>query len=289
MSTTNRVKTTTTFFTSRPLWKISSAIEKTCKECVTMEQVKVQYIGKKPSLNEPIFIEGLPGVGNVGKLAVEHLIETLKAKKFAEVYSKDFPPQVFINTDGTVKLVNNEFFYWKAKKKDQRDLVLLTGDYQGLSAQGQYELVEKILDVIEEVGVKDMYTLGGYGLGHEIEEPAVLFAVTKKTLVKDIKKYGATFRKNEPGGGIIGASGLLLGLGKLRGLNGVCFMGETPGYLVDPKSAKAVLKIINKITNIDVDMSQLEKKAKEIEIIAQQLHEIESQTKDRHDELRYIG
>jgi len=230
-----------------------------------MDYVTVKYIGKKPKLKDPILIEGLPGIGNVGKLAVEHLIDTIGAVKFAELYSKDFPPQVFINTDGTITLVNNEFYYWKAKKKNQRDLILLTGDYQGLSSQGQYELVEKILDVSKELGVKEMYTLGGYGLGHEIEAPKVLCATTDKQLVKQMKKYGAVFKKNEPGGGIVGASGLLLGLGKLHGFEGACFMGETPGYLVDPKSAKAVLKILMKITNIDVSLTALEKKAKEIE------------------------
>jgi hypothetical protein len=254
-----------------------------------METVTVRYVSKKPKLNNPILIEGLPGIGNVGKLAVEHLIEMVNAKKFAELYSKDFPPQVFINTDGTIKLVNNEFYYWKEKKKKQNDLVLLTGDYQGLSSQGQYELVESILNVIEEIGVKQMYTLGGYGLGHEIRNPKVLFATTDKNLVKTIKKYGAVFKKNEPGGGIIGASGLLLGLGKIRGLQGTCFMGETPGYLVDPKSAKAVLKILTKITNIEVDLSRLEEKAKEIELIAQQLSEMESMGKEKSDEIRYIG
>ena len=254
-----------------------------------MKQVTVKYVAKKPKLKNPILIEGLPGIGNVGKLAVEHLIEKMNAKKFAELYSKDFPPQVFINTDGTVKLVNNEFYYWRSKKKNQRDLVLLTGDYQGLSAQGQYELVEKILDVMKDLGVKEMFTLGGYGLGHEIKEPKVLFATTEKTLVKKIEKYGAVFKQNEPGGGIIGASGLLLGLGKLRGFKGVCFMGETPGYLVDPASAKAVLKILIKITNIDVDLSRLEKKAKEIENIAKQLQEMEGLSKEKSDELRYIG
>ena len=102
-----------------------------------MEAVTVKYVDKKPKLKDPILIEGLPGIGNVGKLAVEHLIETTKAKKFAELYSKDFPPQVFINSDGTIKLVNNEFYYRKAKKKNQRDIILLTGDYQGLSSRGQ--------------------------------------------------------------------------------------------------------------------------------------------------------
>ena len=254
-----------------------------------MDYVTVKYTTKKPELKNPILIEGLPGIGNVGKLAVEHLIDSINAVKFAELYSKDFPPQVFINTDGTVKLVNNEFYYWKAKKKKQRDLILLTGDYQGLSSHGQYELVEKILDIAEKFGVKEMFTLGGYGLGHEIETPKVLCATTDKNLVKTMKKHGAVFKKNEPGGGIVGASGLLLGLGMLRGIKGTCFMGETPGYLVDPNSAKAVLKILTKITNVNVSLAELEKKAKEIEYIAHQLREMENLSKEKTDDLKYIG
>jgi len=255
-----------------------------------MDMVSLRYTSKKPKLKNPILIEGLPGIGNVGKLAVEHLIDTLKAKKFAEIHSKDFPPQVFINPDGTVKLANNEFYYWKAKKKNQMDLILLTGDYQGLSSNGQYELVEKILDIAEEFGAKEIYTLGGYGLGHEMESPKVLCATTSKNLVKSMKKHGAIFKKNEPGGGIVGASGLLLGLGGLRGIQGACLMGETPGYLVDPKSAKAVLKILMKVTNVNVSLSALEKKAKEIEHIAHQLREMEgSMSKEKSEELKYIG
>jgi hypothetical protein len=134
-----------------------------------------------------------------------------------------------------------------------------------------------------------MFTLGGYGLGHEIQTPKVLCATTDKNLVKTMKKHGAVFKKNEPGGGIVGASGLLLGLGILRGIKGTCLMGETPGYLVDPNSAKAVLKILTKITNVNVSLSELEKKAKEIEYIAHQLREMENLSKEKTDDLKYIG
>ena len=82
-----------------------------------MEYVNVKYVSKKPKLNDPLLIEGLPGIGNVGKLAVEHLIDSINATKFAELYSKDFPPQVFINPDGTIELVKNEFYFWKKKKR----------------------------------------------------------------------------------------------------------------------------------------------------------------------------
>jgi len=54
----------------------------------------IMVMRERPDLRAPILIEGLPGVGNVGKLAAEHLVEQMKAVKFADIYSKHFPPQV---------------------------------------------------------------------------------------------------------------------------------------------------------------------------------------------------
>ena len=44
-----------------------------------------------------------------------------------------------------------------------------------------------------------------------------------------------------------------------------------------------------KITNINVNLAALEKKAKEIENIAHQLKEIEGIGKEKSEELKYIG
>ncbi|NLU03902.1 MAG: proteasome assembly chaperone family protein, partial [Methanothermobacter sp.] len=54
-------------------------------------------------LSSPIFIEALPGIGHVGKLAADHIIDELKAVKFAELYSPSFPPQVLVDEDGIVE------------------------------------------------------------------------------------------------------------------------------------------------------------------------------------------
>ena len=56
-----------------------------------MDYIAVNYLKRKPKLNEPIFVEGLPGIGNVGKLAVEHLLDNINAVKFAELYRRIFP------------------------------------------------------------------------------------------------------------------------------------------------------------------------------------------------------
>jgi uncharacterized protein len=254
-----------------------------------VDPVELRILGEA-KVRRPVFVEGLPGVGNVGKLAAEHLIDELKATKFAEVLSKDFPPQVFVLPNGTVKLVNNEIYYWRGKKKGQRDLILLTGDYQGLSSQGQYEIVDRVLGLLQKHGVKEIYTLGGYGLGRMVPKPGVLGAATDAELVKEMKKHGVAFREDEPGGGIVGASGLFLGLGALRGMRGVCLMGETSGYIVDPKSAQAVLEILAKILHVDIKFDRLETKAREMDRITQQLREMERKASEKGpEELRYIG
>jgi hypothetical protein len=67
----------------------------------------------------------------------------------------------------------------------------------------------------------------------------------------------------EKGGGpIIGAAGLLLGLGRLRGLRGICLLGETHGIVVDHRAAQAVLEVLTEILGVKLDLSNLEQRAK---------------------------
>ena len=249
-----------------------------------IKEASVVYY-KRPRLKEPILIEGLPGVGNVGKLAAEHLIDEIKAKKFAEIYSNDFPPQVLIDDNGIIKLVRNELYYWRGDKH----LIILVGDYQGLSSRGQYMLAEAVLDIAQKYGTKMIYTLGGYGTGMDVEKPRVTGAATDKELVKELKKHGVNF-KDEPGGGIIGASGLLLGLGKLRGMRGACLMGETSGYIVDPNSAREVTKVLMKLLGIDISLAKLDEKADEVKKITERIKSLErSAESEEREDLRYIG
>ena len=252
-----------------------------------MDDVKVIY-KEKPELKDPVLIEGLPGVGNVGKLAAEHLVDQLKATKFVEIYSKYFPPQVLVNDSGVVKLVNNEMFYVK-RPEATNDLVVLIGDYQGLTPDGQYELSDRVLALAEELGVKMMFTLGGYGLGKLVEKPRVLGAVTDEELIEDMKSHGVTFSKGEPGSGIVGASGLLLGLGKIHGLRSVCLMGETSGYFVDPKAAQVALEVLSRVLDFKLDFTDLEDKAEQIDALTSKLKESEPQPEPRKEDLGYIG
>ena len=259
-----------------------------------MKDTVVKYLVKPEDagLKNPVLVEGLPGIGHVGKLVAEHLIKELKAKKIIEIYSPHFPPQVIVNEDGTITMVRNEIYAWKSDGRAP-DLLILVGDYQSVTNEGHYELTGIYIDIAKKFGVKRIYTLGGYGIGKFVEEPFVLGAANSPSLVEEMISYGVEFRNSEPGGGIIGASGLLLGFAQEEGIEAVCLMGVTSGYMVDPKSAQAVLRVLMKALNLDVRTEELERRAEEMERIISRLKETESQLLTpqykRDEDLRYFG
>jgi hypothetical protein len=102
-----------------------------------------------------------------------------------------------------------------------------------------------------------------------------------------MEKVGVVFSRGEPGAGIVGASGLMLGLGRLYDMQAVCLMGETSGYLVDPRAASSLLAVLSPLIGIEVDKSQLETRAAEMEQVIAKLTESERTSDD--EALRYIG
>lgn len=90
-----------------------------------------------PAVKDVVLIEGLPGVGNVGKLAADHLVDHLEAKPWIDIASHDFPPQVNVQDDGTVDLVGCRLWVAPGARKGG-DMVMMTGDYQPMTLEGQY-------------------------------------------------------------------------------------------------------------------------------------------------------
>jgi len=235
----------------------------------------------QPDLNNPILVCGLPDVGFVAKQAVDYLIGKLKAKLFEEIYSPYFPSYVLIKKDGTVELMKNELYYWK--NTHGNDLILLTGNTQALSPEGQYELADQILSKAKNFGVKRVYTLAAYLVDRRLstEKPKVYGAVTNLNLKKELAEYGVKILDK---GNIRGFNGLLFGLAKLRNIEGICLLGETVSYttpsgrtVVDVKSAQVVLEVLTKILKIEVDFSDLEKQAKATEEFLRKIEEMERQ------------
>ena len=192
-------------------------------------------IYEKPELNDPVLIEGLPGIGFVANIAAMHLISELKAKRFAEIVSASFQDFAVTTEDGG------------------RDLVIWYGNTQALTTFGQYELVGKVLDLVQELGCRFVISIGGYKKEEVQPIPAVYSAATDQKTMKEALDLGTKVMV----GHIFGVAGLLIGLAKLRKLNGFAVLVDTLGMTPDASAARCALTTIGKYLGLDVDLSRL--------------------------------
>lgn len=220
--------------------------------------------------NNPVLIEGLPGLGLVGKIALRYLIKQLKPKKFAYLYSPHFPYFVLVNKKGNVRLLRGAFYYYQNPKGS--DIILFTGDSQSQTIEGQYEIADRMLDFSEKHGVKTIATIGGYRMEPK-EKPKVFIAATDQPLLHKALDAGATLSTS--GSPIVGTAGLILGLSKFKNIEALCLLGETRGYLPDPQAAKSVLEVLIGTFNFDLDLKGLDDEITKAEGMVTKLQAIE--------------
>jgi uncharacterized protein (TIGR00162 family) len=229
-------------------------------------RITVEII-ETPKLKNPSLICGLPGSGYVGKLALDYLIDELKGVPFANIFSSSFPPQVLIQPDGTVDLMKNTLYYCKGKS---HDLVLLGGDAQPVTPESEYEMADEITRICEKIGVTTIYTLAAYITGTFSKTQKVHGTSTSVEIVKQFTKHGILQMTT---GSITGMNGLIIGVGKKKGITGVCLLGETSGYVVDAKASKAVLEILSKMLDLKLDLTSISKKAQDTEQLVKTIEE----------------
>ncbi len=222
--------------------------------------IKAVYSSKKvPRLRSPILICGFPGSGYVGKLAIDHIIEELEGIHLADIYSTSFPPQVIIKNTGIVELMKNILYYVK-DSRSKHDFLFLTGDAQPVNSKVEYLLGEEIIKIAKNFGVTQVITLGAYITGMFVETPRVFGVATDDDGLKLLNSYSISKIDN---GSISGMNGILLGIGKINNLNGISLLGETSGYVIDANASKYILKKLLSIVDLDINMEDLEKKAKD--------------------------
>ena len=220
-----------------------------------------------PKLRTPTLICGFPGSGYVGKLAIDHMIEELKAVPFANMFSSSFPPQVLIQPDGTTDLMKNVLYYVRGQTTD---LILLSGDAQPVTPESEYEMAEEIAKICFEMGVKTIYTLAAYITGTFSKTPKVYGTSTVSKIVNEFEKYGVSIMNS---GSITGMNGLIIGVGKRKGIIGICLLGETSGYVVDAKASKIVLETLAKMLDLKLDLAGISKKAQDTEQLVKTIEE----------------
>ncbi|OIO36444.1 MAG: hypothetical protein AUJ74_02415 [Candidatus Omnitrophica bacterium CG1_02_44_16] len=222
---------------------------------------------KKPRLKNPILVAAWPGMGDVALKAALYLKDKLGAHEFAEMSSLDFfnPSGVWIDNS----LINapqypiGKFYFYKNPNSGP-DIVIFISDAQPFLEKG-YEYANEIVDFVITLKVKLVYTFAAMPLPIEhTETPDVHAAATKKEILDDFAKLNL---KTMPTGQISGLNGLILGVAKEKGIDGVCLLGEIPLYTIqieNPLASLAVLSVLAKALKIPLDLAELRKHASQV-------------------------
>ena len=217
------------------------------------------------NLKNPVLIEGLPGIGNVGKIVIDFLIDEIGAKKIYEISSYTLPHSVFINENNLVEMPKIEIYYKKSKNK-KNDFLFLAGDVQPSDEVSCYEFSKEIIDICKKHGCKDIITLGGIGLMDIPKKPHIYCTGNTKKAIDKYKCKGLNTKLYGVVGPIVGVSGLLLGMAE-KEMNAVALLAETYGHpmYLGVMGAKEILSFLNKKFKFGIKIEKLDKEMKEIE------------------------
>ena len=236
-------------------------------------------IHEKPTLNNPVLIEGLPGIGFVANIAALHLIRELEAELFAEIRSSSFQDLAVTTETGGTRSPINQLYYYK-NCDGGRDLIIWHGNTQALTTFGQYELCGRVLDIVEELSCHFIITLGGFKQEEITKTPQIYCAASDPETLKEALNLGAKIMVGQ----IFGIAGLSIGLGKLRGFKGFSLLVETLGTHPDANAARQALSTVNKFLNLKVDLSGLDAAAEKTKKTLESFGIIRRSTKEKKKE-----
>lgn len=236
-------------------------------------------IKNEVDLEEPTCIEGLPGVGLVGKIAADHIIDSFDMTYHAAVQCSGLPPVAIYHGEES-ELKPPVRLYADA----ERDLVVLHSEVP-IAAESRGEFADCVIEWIASNNVTPVFLSGlpqqdqeqGQGQADGSEQTEIggqrspeLFGVATGDGNAHLDTAGIVPPKQS--GVMSGPTGALLHEALDRDLTSVGLIVQANPQFPDPEASKALLDHgVSPITGIDIDTSALSEQAEEIQTARQQL------------------
>jgi uncharacterized protein len=216
----------------------------------------------KPSIRNPVLIEGFPGIGLVGNIATQYIVHERNMTYLGAMNSKFFPPLAVL-LSGVVNMPVRIY------EDPGKDLMVLTADIP-IHPLASYDIGKEVVSWAESLNVKEMVCLAGITVMSD--QHRVFAAVSQKELLEKIKDGTEIFEI----GTITGITGSIMNECRIRNLPAICLLGETASAEPDPRAAIATIETLNKIYKLDISTEKLEEQAEQIE---QQMSQLAQQMK----------
>jgi len=250
------------------------------------QSINIQQTTEK-ALKGSTFICGLPGVGLVGNIVANFLINNLKLEQIGIIDGVGFP-SISVVKNGVpnhpMRLYSGEQICNNGKCNQ---IVICVSDFVPPAALTK-DLVNSIFDWAEEKGCTSFITGEGFSVPpNNDEKEAIVYGITStessKQWISDAKVKPFEF------GTIGGFTGVLLNEGRLRSNNVLGLLAEVEEDIPDARAASKIIEAIDKLLlEIDLDPKPLLEEAASLEKELQKVTE-QVPTDSNNSVPRYIG
>ena len=201
-------------------------------------------------------VEGMPGVGLVGKLATDHLIDALDMTQFASVRGEGIPPITVF--DEAQRGVNSPIRLFV----DADESVLALRSDVPVHVMDAPLFAENLTEWLDDHDVVPIY-LGGLPTERDGDEVPTVQGLGLGDGVSRLEEQEIS--APDSGGMVSGPAGALLSEAADVDLDAVGLLVETDPRFPDPQGAHALVKNgINPIAGLDVGSDRLVEEAEEI-------------------------
>ncbi|ADQ67192.1 ATP-grasp superfamily enzyme [Halogeometricum borinquense DSM 11551] len=223
---------------------------------------KIAVLDDSVSLSEPTMVEGLPGVGLVGKIAADHLVEAFDMVHYGNLHC-DGIPKVAVYHEGDPELSTPVRLYADA----ERDLLVLQSDVP-IVPQAATEVANCLSSWFDDIESMPIF-LSGLPQEKSEDVPA-LYAVAAGEGAAMVEEAGIDF-PNEMGL-ISGPTGALLHDALKNDRTAVGLIVESDPQFPDPEASRVIIKKgIEPLAGIEVPVDNLVDRAEEIRNAKKQL------------------
>ncbi len=208
-------------------------------------------IEKGQSFKGYTLIEGFPGIGLVGPMAISYIIDKLQMENVGYLHSKDFPPLVSIHKGQAMHPIR---IYCSDKDK----IVTIFAEF-AITLDMVSELSDVIYKFVKDNGIKAIYSIGGMPQQGTDKKP---FAISTGGMTKSLQNAGF---KPIMEGVATGVSALLLIKSTNDNVDDTSIMVPVEQNIIDPAYAEIAIDGLNKLLNLKIDVEELDKEAKAVE------------------------
>ncbi|MFB6167170.1 MAG: proteasome assembly chaperone family protein [Candidatus Nanohaloarchaea archaeon] len=229
-------------------------------------------IKREVGIEEPFFIEGLPGTGLASKIAADHVVDKLDMEFFATVEA-DGLPDVMIFEEDERDLKEPVRMY----VDEESGLVALTSDVL-VSAVDVDDFASTVVEWIEGRNAKPLF-LSGFPSGAEDKG---VYGVTTGEAGKMLED--ADIEPPKQRGVVGGPTGALLHNSEKKGIEAACLVVDTDPQFPDPVAARMLIdQGVEPIAGFDIGTDELTERAEKIkeqkQKLAKMLQQAESHEK----------